>query len=283
MNYSKKEIIDLIFPAVWKASNETPEAIRSRLERLSYAELESMLEKQKRAGLILPQQPHTTPRVTQEDVERAKQQGAQEQAQARQEAAARLAEIEAERYADNLAFRDAQYRADAPKRAAELAEDKNTFLKVAKTLRLFGTTEANFSLLRSTLGPGFDVYQVEQSVISGAVSLSPPSQDELDQWAQEDVEIRNEFLRQADVHVLKKIANDEHQQNIQTSAAKANDDAFKAQQQRDSYFGFPPLPNEWNGVPLDAKFIRSTDVLTIKLLNKKYGSSQVTARLQGRG
>ena len=76
------------------------------------------------------------------------------------------------------------------------AKQRKIFNNAAKSLRTFGTSEANFELIRSTLG-GFSEHSIEQALTSNALQLSPPTQDDLDDWAAEDIETNNESLLKA--------------------------------------------------------------------------------------
>jgi len=62
-----------------------------------------------------------------------------------------------------------------------------------------GSTDANFSLIRTTLGPGFSVYEVGQAVRSGPLHPSPATPEETQQWSREAQEKRQQFLRNADL------------------------------------------------------------------------------------
>jgi len=162
--------------------------------------------------------------------------------------------------------------------AAQLAQDRQTFAEAARKFRV-GENEANFGIVRSTLGEGFSVYQVQQAAQSGSVRLSPANQAELDKWKSEEIEQRNQFLSNTDVSTLRAAARQEAA-NRQTEAEKQVVLDMQAQQRRDAAMDFPSLPGTWQGQKLDAAFIRRCDVPTQKLLAKRFGSAQLNARLQ---
>lgn len=160
-------------------------------------------------------------------------------------------------------------------------KQRKIFKNAAKALRTFGVNEANFGLTRSTLGDSFSEYSIQQALTSNALRLSPPSQDELDQWAAEDVEAKNQSLLKADPEQLRARVRDEATARHQATKQAEADLQLKAAQQRDAVMGFPPLPQVWQGHTLDAAFIKTCSVETHKLLTKRFGAAQLTARLRG--
>src|ERR1700676_1573795 len=77
--------------------------------------------------------------------------------------------------------------------ARQLEKDRETFAKAARNFRI-SENEANFGLIRSTLGEKFSLYQVQQAIDSGAIQLSAASQEELEAYRREAVEERRDFL-----------------------------------------------------------------------------------------
>jgi hypothetical protein len=185
--------------------------------------------------------------------------------------------------ANQLAWESADAR-DPVKRqqatAAQLEQDRQTFADACRQLHI-GNNEANFGIIRSTLGENLSLYQIQQAIQSGAVRLSPATQQEMAQWAQEAVEERNEFLLTADNHTLRNIARREGLERAATATKAEADRQFEASKARDTAIGFPALPETWQGQKLDAAFIRSCNVETQKLLTKRFGSAALDARLRG--
>jgi hypothetical protein len=66
-----------------------------------------------------------------------------------------------------------QWRSVNPKHAEARQQelDKQTFVAAAKALRL-GINEANFLLIRQTLGSGFSLYAIQQALASNALQLT---------------------------------------------------------------------------------------------------------------
>jgi hypothetical protein len=184
---------------------------------------------------------------------------------------------------DQLIWEPAENR-DPVKRqqavAAELEHARQVFAQACRQFRVSENT-ANFNLIREVLGTGFDVYGVSQAISSGAVRLSPATQQEIAQWAQEAVEQRNEFLLTADTQTLRNIARREGAERRAAAVQAEADQQFEVNRVRDAAIGFPRLPDEWRGQKLNSAFIRSCDVETHKLLTKRFGSAALTARLRG--
>jgi hypothetical protein len=164
--------------------------------------------------------------------------------------------------------------------AAQSAQDRQTFADACRQLHI-GDNEANFGIIRETLGEGFSVYQVQQAVQSGAVRLALATREDIAQWAQEAVEERNEFLLTADNQTLRNIARREGAKRRATAVRQEADRQFQTAKVRDTAIGYPALPETWRGQQLNAAFIRSCDVETHKLLTKRFGSAALTARLRG--
>ena len=93
---------------------------------------------------------------------------------------------------------------------AQLEKDRATFAAACREIGTIGDNEANFNVVRSTLGPGFISYQVQQAVASGAVHLSPASAAEQQAWQAEAAQRRVDFLQnKASIPELRRIANQE--------------------------------------------------------------------------
>jgi hypothetical protein len=195
-------------------------------------------------------------------------------------------QLQAEAAAARLIFRLNEHQAREPQRKArakaQLAKDRKTFEDAAKTLRSFSINEANFNVTRQTLGEGFSVYAIQQMLIANGAILSPPTQDELNQWEQERIDQRNEFLLEADAETLRTVAKQEAEQKrvaMQQAQARREDETRK---QRDESRGYPPLPQVWNNTLLDSHFIRKCSTETLKDLIRRFGAHQVTDALRNR-
>jgi hypothetical protein len=180
-----------------------------------------------------------------------------------------ITQVQAEREADRIIFQLQRQKATEPARrveeAKQLVEDKEAFTKICRQHSL-SECEANFHLFRSTHS------------ISG---LAPASQAEVDQWTAEAVERRNEFLLKADTETLRTLAREEGAANRQAAVQTEADLQLAASKSRDAVMGFPLLPDTWQGQKLDSEFIRRCSVETQRLLSRRFGSAQLTARLRG--
>jgi hypothetical protein len=163
----------------------------------------------------------------------------------------------------------------------QLVKDRQTLADACRQLHI-GNNEANFGIIRSTLGENFSIYQVQQAIQCGAVRVSPATQQELEQWAAESVETHNQFLLNADSQTLRTIARREGAERHQAALQAEADRQLQASQARDAAIGFPPLPAVWKGEPLDAGFIKRAASETLRLLNRRFGAAAVNARLCGK-
>ena len=176
-----------------------------------------------------------------------------------------------------------------PQRLAEekfqLEQDRRTFADAARTLRSFGMTIANFNLIRQTVGENFSVYQVQEMIAANGATLSPPTQQELDEWTRQDIEAHNRRLLSADIPTLRKLAREA---GARGPVAPQLDETQKVRQaERVDGTVYPSLPDEFrNGnnpeEVLDAAFIRKCSKETLRLLLKRYGADQVNEALRTR-
>jgi hypothetical protein len=158
-----------------------------------------------------------------------------------------------------------------------LAQDEKTFQDAAKSLR-FGINQANFAVIRSVLGEKFSQYDIAQALAANAFQLSPPTTQELQDWASQDIDAHNEALLKANPEDLRALVRQEaEQRRIQDQQQQANE-SFEATKQRDEVMGYPSLPSD-----ITKEQIRNASTDKLKLLIKKYGNANVTARIQGRG
>jgi hypothetical protein len=172
-----------------------------------------------------------------------------------------------------------QWRSVNPKQAEARQQelDKQTFVEAAKTLR-FGVNDANFNLTRQLLGPGFSQHAIQQALSSNALQLSRPTQEELDQWAAQDIEAHNEALLKADPVTLRALARQESADNRAQEQQQQANESFEATKRRDEATGFPPLPAD-----ITKEQIRNASVERLKYWVKRFGNHQINLRLNGRG
>ncbi len=172
-----------------------------------------------------------------------------------------------------------QWRSVNPKKAEARQQelDKHTFAEAAKELRSFGVTEANFGLIRSSLGSGFSVYAIQQALASNTFQLSGPSQEELTKWATEDIETHNQRLLHADDVTLRAAVKQESAARQQAVQQEQHERQLDAQRQRESAMGFAPLPSD-----ITRDRIRAAAPSELKLWMKRYGQFQLNSRLAGK-
>ena len=212
---------------------------------------------------------------------------AQVQLQATEE---ELLRIQVEREADRVLHeldmqkaRESQTRGEAK---AQLEADRKTFIDAAKSLRSFTVNEANFNVTRQTLGAGFSIYQIQQMLAANAAVLSPPTQQELDEWDRAAIEAHNLRLLSMDIPTLRKLAREA---GARGPVAPPPDETQRIRQASDRADGYayPVLPDEFrdgNGPEeaLDAKFLKKCSKETFKFLLKRYGSAQIDEGLRTR-
>jgi hypothetical protein len=271
---TKQELIAAISPAIMKHNGKSAANVRATLETVSIAELHTLYQRQVAAGYINPHAPSKL------ELERMA-----EAAQAVVDAEERILQVQAERAAARVAYELAMSQAREPQRKAEserlMAEDRKAFADAACTLG-FGECDANLSLLRQVLGSGnLSTYSIKQVIESGAVSLAPATQSELNERERERIQAHNNFLRQADPETLRRLAKHEKEQNRQRAAQEQVARADAARAERDRYQRYQPIPDKFQGQPLDSEFIKKCSAETLKRLIKMFGASQVTARLRG--
>jgi hypothetical protein len=200
-----------------------------------------------------------------------------------------LLEIQADRAAAAAMYKYQAQKAHEPQRKAEekaqLAKDTQTFADAAKTLRSFGVNDANFNVIGRTLGAGFSVYQIQQMVAANGGTLSPPTQEELNEWDREAIEAHNLRLLGADIPTLRKLAREAGARGPVAPQLDETQRVRAAERVED--IAYPPLPEEFRDgnnreEVLDASFIKKCSRETLRLLIKRYGSAQVTEALRTR-
>lgn len=217
-----------------------------------------------------PQDPPTpAPTVTKEDIEREKLKHQEELRELRLRG-------QAERIADHEIFKLRKREWEEPQRQAQLAKDRQTFIDASNMLRSFALIEANFNLIRSTLGEGFTVYAISQGLLSNALILVPPTQQQINAWAEQDEEARKQRLINASPSELKHAVRSESQAR---RAATAEDQAareLESAKSRCQYAGYKPLPPE-----IDSAAIKRAPTEILKKWIRLYGDFQLTSRIRG--
>jgi len=167
--------------------------------------------------------------------------------------------------------------------AAQDAEERRVFHEFCRD-NGFSEVEANFSLIKSTLG-SFDQYALAQAVQSNALQgLAPASPAELEQFRQEVIEAHNLRLLNADLPTLRRLAREA---GAKGPAPVAPDETqrVRAVEKQDGTV-YPQLPDEIRigdrEETLDAAFIKRCSVETMRFLVKRYGMAQLDEALRTR-
>jgi len=119
---------------------------------------------------------------------------AQAQLQAQEE---KLLEIQIEADVEQGLHRDRMFKSYE-------SQDRKIFGQAARSLR-FGENEANFQLIRSVIGPNFTEYRIQEAIDSNAVALSPPTQQELNEWNREQAATDQDLDQKGRVELLASI------------------------------------------------------------------------------
>jgi len=204
---------------------------------------------------------------------------------ARQQGEAELIDLkirlQAERAADLTLAQYERWKEKEPERQAQLAKDRQTFIDASNTLRSFSVNEANFNLIRSTLGEGFTVYGISQGLLSNALILVPPTQEQINAWAEQDREAHNQRLLSASPTELRQAVRSESESRRVQTAQEAQAEIDRVHQARDAAKKFPPLPETRNGQKLDSSYIKKASREELRFLIQRFGETQVTNRLRG--
>jgi hypothetical protein len=204
---------------------------------------------------------------------------AQVQLQAKEEEYFR---VQAEREADRVLHELHMEKLRAPQRKAEAErqekQDRETFAQAAKTLRSFSVNEANFNVTVQTLGPGFSVYQIQEMVAANGATLSPPTQEELNEWDRQAIAEHNARLRSMDIPTLRKLAREA---GARGPAAPQLDETQKVRAAERSLQFQPLLPDSrFKNEIIDYELVQQLSPLELKRLFQIYGSDQITARIK---
>jgi len=169
------------------------------------------------------------------------------------------------------------------KEKAQLEVDRKTFINAAKTLRIFGVTEANFDVCRRTLGAGFSIYQIQQMVTANGGTLSPPTQEELNEWDREAIEAHNLRLLGADIPTLRKLAREAGARIAAEPPPAAMDQVQMVRAAEKSQNNqLQPLLSDsrFKGEIIDLELVRQLDGDSLKKLIRIYGADAITARIR---
>jgi hypothetical protein len=206
-----------------------------------------------------------------------------------QQADEELARIQVETEADRIWHQETMRLAREPQRKAEakaqLQQDRETFRQAARQYGL-SDIEANFNVVRSTLGAGFNVYQVGQAVSSNAVGLVPATEQELAQRHQEAQEERQDFLiNQASPEELRQAARTEAEQRRIQAVQQETERQIAARETTDAAYGFTPIPefNQVTGEKLDSAYfikLSNTNISAFKQAIRRWGAANVTGRIR---
>jgi hypothetical protein len=170
------------------------------------------------------------------------------------------------------------------------AQDRRNFAiavqaVTAQGLGDIGDYDSNFKVVREKLGTGFSAEDVIRVLTDGSITGLAPSTNAAElreQHRQKLVEDRNQALSNATPQQLKAAIRQEAVEQHQTAVQSQFERELLAGYERDVvYGGKPALPNEFQGKPLNAHFIKTCSPDIQRRLAARYGSSQLTARAHG--
>jgi hypothetical protein len=172
-------------------------------------------------------------------------------------------------------------RPDPNARKLQEEVDRNTFEQLCNTDGVdISGSEANFRLLRDTLGSGFNLYAAKQAVQSNAVLLSPATPAEINAREAVRIDQHNFKLLTSDVHTLKQLTREEAERR-RVEAAQANADrdlAIRTEIQGQQ--GFEPLPDTYKGQAVNRAFFLKCSREVMKYFLQRYGSAQIDQRIR---
>jgi len=144
----------------------------------------------------------------------------------------------------------------------------------------FSECESN---LKSVLGQGYDRHTLAQAVESNALSLAQASPEELAQFRQEAISLRNKYLSSLDIPTLRKMAREA---GARGQAAPPPDETQRMRAIENQDRAYPLLPDELRIEDreelIDAAYIRRCPKEVLKSLIKKYGAPQIDEALRTR-
>jgi len=163
------------------------------------------------------------------------------------------------------------------------AKDRQTLEAAARENTNFGVSDANLSLARSVLGPGFSESDLIQAFRTGRVVLAAPSDEERQQWAELAEDERKLRLMNASTSELKQEVRQGFDQRRHAQAVAEADRVLAAKEEIDRLAGgFPELPSHFRGRKLDREFfVRKCSRDEMKFLVQKYGAFNVEKRIRG--
>jgi hypothetical protein len=281
---TRQQLINVVLPLIIQDTKDRATADRI-IEMKTTSELGILYARFIREGRVQP----PTPAVTHAEVEAERIKGEQELQRLRDELEMDQALAVEARIMEAEKFRKQQYLDQEPQRKAEaeavLARDRAAFGDAAKLLCSFTpNSEANFNLCRQVLGEGnVSIHLISEGIASGALQLSQITQTELNEYRAEDVSRRNADLKAMDIPTLKAEVRRESTERAKHHHEQETDRVLAAQQQADSYVGFPemPLVNS-DGVKLDSLFFRRATAATIRVYLRRYGNAQITNAIRNR-
>lgn len=166
--------------------------------------------------------------------------------------------------------------------AVQQEDDRALFSEMARQNDI-ADTEANFLLVRSLIGSGFDRSRLAHALTMRG--LSPATAQDQQQWKEERIEQENAALASDYVSPRQKeqIAQQRFAEEHRATVHSQIEYELVLGYERDVIYGgkASPLPATFNGQPLTSEFIKKCDRDTLKKMIHRYGSSQVTARLRG--
>jgi hypothetical protein len=196
---------------------------------------------------------------------------------------------------DDLPLTKEQQQAQQAQKDAQFRQDAETFYEFARKDKRISASHANFLLVYRTLGPGLpNLFREIVSLPNGPailkedgseINLDPPNRAELAKWQnelfEEDQDRLKEMANTNDIASLRARAKRDHERNssgLDQARIQFEYSLLQSYSQRAEY-NLPPLPEKWNGIPLDPSFLRKASPDTLRAIMSKHGSAQMNARL----
>jgi hypothetical protein len=122
---------------------------------------------------------------------------------------------------------------------------------------------------------------LNSAIRANALRLSPPSQEEKDEWAAEAQDREQLRLRNLGIGELKNEVSAGFDQRRAAFKQAESNRVMNAKQEAEVGAGFPPIPEFYLGKRVDKKFFLECSRETMRYFLQRYGDSQCTAAIRG--
>ena len=190
------------------------------------------------------------------------------------------ADIAANRFAHQLGISEARKPLLYAERLALEKENRAVFSSAARELGFSGI-EANYSVLVQALGE-LTVYGIQKWIAERPETLVPATPAEIEQRRLEAIAAHNQMLRNASPLELRELVRQEAEARRTAAHRTERMTMIETTEKRDAAIQFTALPtHNAEGVALDARFLKALPADSYRQYVRKYGSANITARLNG--